>query len=146
MRNEDIIATWYEEVWNKKNEDAIDRLLSEDCIAHGLLDEDSNEIVGAAKFKQLFRKFIASFPDMHATILDTVSEGEKIAVRAVMRCTHCGEAFEAYEGKTISVPGGEKKIIEIPVMGITLIRDGRIYEAWNHVDFLAFYAQLGVLG
>ena len=141
MKNEEIIRQWYDEVWNNKNEAYIDKILAKTCIAHGLTDEDGKEIIGPDKFKILFRKFIASFPDIHFKVLDTVNEGNKIAALAVARFTHSGSSFEAFPGKAIEPTG---KVIELSGMTFTVIEDGQIQEAWNSFDFLTFYTQLGV--
>ena len=140
MTNPEIITKWYEEVWNKKREDAIDELLAEDCVTHGLADDAGNEIAGPEKFKELHRKFVRSFPDVRITIEDMVSEGDKIAARATVRLTHTGENFSVSAEKSLAPSG---KAIEFSGMTITIIRNGQITEGWNSFDFLRLYTELG---
>ena len=141
MKNSDVIVKWYDEVWNKKNEAAIDELLAKDCVAHGLVDDTGNEIVGPEKFKEMFRKFTSSFPDIRITVEDMVSEGDKIAARATVRLSHTGENFQVAE-KSLAPSGKE---IEFSGMTMNVIRNGQIVQAWNSFDFLGLYSQLGVL-
>lgn len=141
MKNSDVIVKWYDEVWNKKNEAAIDELLAKDCVAHGLVDDTGNEIVGPEKFKEFFRKFIGSFPDIRITVEDMISEGDKIAARATVRLSHTGENFQVAE-KSLAPSG---KVIEFSGMTMNVIRNGQIVQAWNNFDFLGLYSQLGVL-
>ena len=141
MKNEEIIKKWYEEVWNKKRENAIDEMLSPTAIAHGLTDENNNEVVGAENFKVFFRKFIASFPDIQVNIENTVSEGNKIAALAVVRLTHAGSPFKVSAEKSIAPSG---KAIQFSGITITVIKDGKIQEAWNHFDFLSLFMQMGM--
>jgi predicted ester cyclase len=90
----------------------------------------------------LFRKFVSAFPDIHFSVLNTVSEENKIAALAVARFTHSGTSFEAFPGKTIEPTG---KSIEIYGITIAVIDKDQIIEAWNSFDFLGLYAQLGAL-
>ncbi len=140
MKNSELVTKWYEEVWNKKREDAIDELLAKDCITHGLVDDAGNEIVGPEKFKELHRKFVRSFPDVSITVEDMVSEGDKVAARATVRLSHTGENFHVSAEKSLAPSG---KIIEFSGLTITTIRNGQIAEGWNSFDFLRLYTELG---
>ena len=142
MKNSDVIVKWYDEVWNKKNEAAIDELLAKDCVAHGLMDDDGNVIVGPEKFKVMFRKFVSSFPDIQITVDDMISEGDKIAARATVRLSHTGDKFQVGPGKHMAPSG---KVIEFSGMTMNVIRNGQLVQAWNCFDFLGFYTQLGVV-
>ena len=142
MKNSDVIVKWYDEVWNKKNEAAIDELLAKDCVAHGLVDDAGNEIVGPEKFKELFRKFVSSFPDIRITVDDMISEGDKIAARATVRLSHTGDKFQVGPEKSLAPSG---KVIEFSGMTMNVIRNGQIVQAWNSFDFLGFYTQLGAV-
>lgn len=136
MADNTLLHRWFEEVWNKGREEAIDEMLAEDIIAHGLLDEEGNTIVGIAKFKPFFRKFREAFPDIHVTVEDTVSEGNKITGLCRVRATHSGQG--------IGVRPTNKQI-DFTGIAIIKIEDGKIIEAWNQFDFMSMYQQLGAL-
>lgn len=65
---------------------------------------------------------------------DTVSEGDKVAARCTIRERHTGE------GLGISPTN---KSLEYTVMCIVLLEGGKIVEAWNCLDLLAAFRQLG---
>lgn len=140
MDNKTFVQKWYDEVWNKKNEKAIYEMFSPTGIAHGLLDDDGNEIIGPGKFADFFKKFIASFPDIFVRVDDVISEGEKAVSRCTVSCSHSGSSFQA--GKSFA-PTNKKT--EFSGIAITVIRNGQIQEGWNNFDFLTMYSELGLI-
>ena len=127
---------WFEEVWNKGQIEAIDRLLAQDAIAHGLTDNQGHEPRGPAGFKLFFLQFRRAFPDIHVEVADTISERGKIAARCIVTGTHGGEAF-----------GVSATHRSIHFTGITILRikDGKIVEAWNNFDFQGLSRQIGTV-
>jgi len=136
MKNKTLAHVWFDEVWNKSQIDAIDRLLADDAVAHGLLDEQGRELRGPAGFKPFFLQFTKAFPDIHVEVADTISEGDKIAARCIVTGTH--------KGDTLGTPASHKPI---EFTGITILRvkDGKIVEAWNNFDFQGLSRQIGAL-
>lgn len=133
---ENLAYQWFEEVWNKRREEAIEELFHEDGIAHGLSDDAGKPLVGPEGFKTLHRAFLSAFPDIHITVEDTVCEGDKIAARCTIRATHQGEGIGV---------SPTKNEIEFSGMGMVTVRDGKIAEAWNYFDFMKMYQQVGAL-
>ena len=73
-------------------------------------------------------------PDRILEVLDVVAEGDRVAVRWVLRGTHLGSGYgEPPSGKTIVLHGQ------------TLLRleDGRIAEDWEAMDEADLRTQLG---
>src|SRR5690242_10687034 len=136
MNKNTIAHEWFDEVWNKQQAATIDRLLAPDVIAHGLADENGNEIRGPSEFKKFFVQFTKAFPDIHVEVADTISEGDKIAARCIVTGTHRGD--------TLGVPGSNKPI-RFTGIAILRIKDGRIAEAWNSFDFQGLSKQIGAL-
>ena len=62
MKRNTIAHEWFDEVWNKQQTAAIDRLFAEEGIAHGLVDENGNDIRGPSGFKKFFVQFTKAFP------------------------------------------------------------------------------------
>ena len=54
--SKDLIRRWFEEVWNKGREDAIDEMFAADGVAHGLTEEGDKTMRGPEQFK-------GNFPD-----------------------------------------------------------------------------------
>lgn len=131
-----LVHRWFEEVWNQRREDTIDELLAEDAVVNGLSDAEGNTIRGPESFKGFHRAFLSAFPDIKVTIEDTVTEGDKIAVRCSVRATHTGE------GVGVSPTN---QTVEFTGLGFAIIKDGKIVEAWNEFDFMKMYSQLGAL-
>jgi len=131
-----LFHEWFEEVWNQRNADVIDRLLGDDAIVHGIVNENGTPMRGPQDFKQFHLRFLAAFSDIAVEVVETVSEGDKIAARCIVRARHDGGGLGfAATGKTTEFTG----------MCIGVVRGGKIVEAWNNFDFLAMYSQLGVL-
>lgn len=134
--NKALIRRWFEEVWNKGREEAIDEMFAEDGIAHGLADEGAEPLRGAAGFKPFFRKFRAAFPDIEVVVEDTVTEGEKVAARCTVRGKHQSDSLGF---------AATQQPMEISGITIVRVRDGKIVEAWNNFDFMSMFKQLGAL-
>jgi predicted ester cyclase len=110
---------------------------------HGLIDPNVIDhsrppgiAPGAEGVRQQFDGFRAAFSGFTATILDQIAENDKVVTRKVFTGTHTGE-FQGIE------PTGRD--VEIHVIDIVRVEDGRIVEHWNCVDRLGLLAQLGVL-
>jgi steroid delta-isomerase-like uncharacterized protein len=134
--NEALIRRWFEEVWNKGREEAIDEMFAADGIAHGLADETGNDLRGPQDFKPFFRKFRSAFPDIEVVVEDTVSEGDKLAARCTVRGKHQSDSLGF---------AATQRPMEMTGITIVRIRDGKIVEAWNNFDFLTMFKQLGAL-
>lgn len=86
--------------------------------------------------KQLLAALINAFPDFHHTLEDVVAEGNKVAVRFTITCTHRGE----FQG----IPPTEKQI-SIGGTDFLTIVDGKITKEWVSVDMMGWMQQLGVI-
>jgi steroid delta-isomerase-like uncharacterized protein len=134
--NKALIRRWFEEVWNKGREEAIDEMFAADGVAHGLADDSGNELRGPSDFKPFFHKFRSAFPDMQIVIEDTVAEHDKVAARCTVRGKHQSESLGfAATGRSTEFTG----------MTIVRIESGKIVEAWNNFDFMRMFKQLGAL-
>ena len=78
---ETVLQRWFEYVWNQGSEAAIDELMAEDAIVHGITGPDGKEIRGPAGFRPFFHHFRTAFPDIRTTIEDALKDGDRIAVR-----------------------------------------------------------------
>lgn len=136
MTHAEFTQRWFDEVWNNKNADAIDEMFAADGIGNGIYDDDGNAIVGPAGYRPFHQKLISAFPDLKVTVEDSVTEGDKIAVRCRVNATHCGEGIGVTPCNTP---------VEFTFMSIVRIENGKIAEAWNNVDFMEMYKQVGAL-
>ena len=134
--NKALIHRWFEEVWNKGREEAIDEMFAEDGIAHGLAQDAAEPLRGATGFKPFFQKFRDAFPDIEVVVEDTVSEGDKVAARCTVRGKHQSDSLGF---------AATQQPMEITGISIVRVRDGKIVEAWNNFDFMSMFRQLGAL-
>ena len=125
---------WFEEVWNKGREDAIDEMMSPHTIGHGLTHPDGKEVDGMAAFKSFHKTFRSAFPKLHIKVEENITEGDRIAARCLVTGAHIGEPLggKLATGKSVKFYG----------MTMFRIKDGKIVESWNNFDFTTMYKQL----
>jgi predicted ester cyclase len=116
------LERWAEEVWNNKNESAIDELLDQEGEIHGL----ETEMTGPADFKPFYHGFLEAFPSVHLKTEVLVANDE-------FEAAHCTVTAQSADGKDVSFSG----------IVIGRFKDGKIVEGWNAFDFLTMYKQLG---
>jgi steroid delta-isomerase-like uncharacterized protein len=127
-----LLERWYEEVWNKGRESAIDEMAVAGLVAHGLTP-DGTPVQGIEPFKTFFRVFQSTLSEIRVKVEHTVSEGDLSVVHCTVRAKHTGDA--------IGVPP-KGNAIHFTGMSMVRIRDGRITEAWNYFDFPKMYQQM----
>ena len=79
----------FEEVWNRKREEAITEMFAEGGEAHGL-PEQASVIRGPEEFKKFYRAMVATFPDIQVHLDDLIAEGDRVAVLWAATMTHLG--------------------------------------------------------
>lgn len=131
-QNEEFVRRFFEEVWNRRSDEAIDAMLSPDCVAYGLPDPDA-VLRGTAQFRIVRSMFCGAFPDLHIVLEDVIAAGDRVAARWRATGTHLGNqlGFPA-TGKQTSLDGAT----------IGVIRDGKLVEAWNMMDMGHLYETL----
>lgn len=129
-----VARQWFKEVWDEGKEEAIDRLMAPDAVAHGLTPEP---MVGPAAFKPVFHTFREALGDLAIQIERSFTDGEYCTVHCRVKGRHVGRAL-----------GGEPTGRPVDFYGMTIVRvrDGQIIEGWNAFDFLTMYQQMGWVG
>ena len=121
-----VVHHWFEEVWNNSQEAAIDKLMADQAIAHGITDAANDR--GPEGFRRFYQKFRDDFSNIHIKT-DKVMRDEDLEV------AHCDvTATHTQSGKPVSFSG----------ISMARISAGKIIEAWNYFDFLGLYQQLGM--
>ena len=108
-------------------------ILDPDVVDHS---RPAGIAAGAEGVRQQFDGFRQAFPDFAATVLQQVAEGDLVVTRKVFRGTHRGELMGI-------PPTG--RAVEIHVIDIIRLQDGRIVEHWGVVDRLGLLQQLGAI-
>ena len=122
-KNSTLTYRWFQEVWNNSRRAAIDELLDDNAVVHGI--EGINN-PGPEGFKVFYDSFKQQFPQVHVEVEDTVCEGGYETSRCIVRATNANNQTATFSGMTF-----------------IKVRDNKIVEAWNNFDFLSMYQQLG---
>jgi steroid delta-isomerase-like uncharacterized protein len=85
----------------------------------------------------MFASMFAAFPDFAMTVDDTIVEGDKVVIRVRATGTH--------EGEFMGIPATGNRI-EVPLVDIMRISNGKIAEHWGVMDGGVMMQQLGVGG
>ena len=132
-QNKDLARRFYEEVVSTGDLDRLAEFCAEDVVDHEAPPEMPQGIEGVKAFVQTFRQ---GFPDLRATVEDTLEEGDRIAARVTFAGTH--------EGEFMGVPATENRI-EIDTIDIVRIVDGKAVEHWGVTDNMKLMQQIGAI-
>jgi steroid delta-isomerase-like uncharacterized protein len=135
MRGEDLKTTnehFYDEVFRRRNVDAIDELLTEDFVEHTPAPGQAMDRQGA---KDFIGQVLQAFPDLDVEIENEIAEGDTVSAVVRMTGTHRAE----FAG----VPATGRKV-SVYAMDVTRVRDGRFSEHWGLADMSGLMMQLGV--
>ena len=131
--NKRLVRQFVEEAQTRHNLGAIDQYMAPEFVDHSVppgLPPDREGV------KMQFSMFFSAFPDLHAVIHDQVADDEKVVTRKTLSGTHQGEFMGL-------PPSG--KPVDIAVIDILSVRDGKITDHWNNVDQLGLLRQVGAL-
>jgi len=131
--NKQFMNSFIEEVINRQNLDAIDKMASEDFIEHMPFPGQGP---GREGLKFAIGSMHTGFPDMNWTTLEQIAEGEKVVSRFVWRGTHNGEFM--------GIPPTNKKV-EVWGIVIDVVRDGLFSESRIIIDTVGLLQQLGAM-
>ena len=102
QKNEAVINRVLELIDERKLDEAFE-LYALDYVYHG----PAGDLRGRDGIRGLWEVFLAGFPDLHSTVLDTISEGNKVVLRWRIEGTHTGEFLGVpATGMEITAAGG----------------------------------------
>jgi predicted ester cyclase len=130
--NKELTRRWFEEVWNKQNEEAIDLMFAPNGKAYGF-PEPTSVLVGPESFKKIHRFFCGAFPDIRFTVQDIVSEDDMVAVRWSATMTHLGNELGF-------APTMKRETLE--GSSFLSIANGRIVDGRNYMELSALVQRL----
>jgi len=112
---------------------ALDEVIAADVVDHY---PSPGQGPGLAGVKQVFEAFRTAFPDLHFSVEDMITEGDKVASRITLYGTHTGD----FQG----IPPTGKHVTQT---GIDILRlaGGKVVERWGEFDNLGLLQQLGLL-
>ena len=133
-----LISRFVEQLWNERRLDVADAIFATDCVTHQLRSGVPVDAVprGPQVMKEHVAGWIASFPDLRFRIEQMLSEGDRVVTQMLMEGTH--------QGPWMGIPASGKKM-QIRIVTIHRVVEGKIVEDWVLVESLGFLQQLGVV-
>ena len=132
-RTESLIRRMFDNAFNQGTCAVVDELVAPDGVSHTPAWGMPNNREG---LKQLIVMLRTAFPDLHCTIEDEISEGDKVAAHWTMRGTHKGPLL-----------GNRPTSRPIVVQGMIFAHteNGQIAEGWTLLDQMSLLQQLGIV-
>lgn len=131
--NAAIVGAFVDEVINQGAFEAAKLFVWEDVVEQAPFPGQGPGLDG---LKDVLRGMQAGFPDLHFSIKEQISEGEKVLSRFEWTGTHRGEF--------LGVPATARPV-KVWGMVIDRIQDGKIKETRILMDTLGLMMQLGVI-
>ncbi len=126
-----LVRRFYDTVWNRWDDDAVDGLLAEDFVFRGSLGTDT---VGRDDWRRYRDSVRAGSSDFHNGIVTLVDDGERAAARLTYTGTH--------DGVLLGLPATGRRFSYAGAAFFTAT-GGRLSSAWVLGDLTALRAQLG---
>jgi steroid delta-isomerase-like uncharacterized protein len=134
VKNKGIVRRYFEECLNQGNMETIEELIAPTYVSHYPAGYDLGG--GPDDVKQIVSSVRRGFPNVHFTIEDFISQGEKVVARWTFHGTHDGNFMGvASTGKEVVVAG----------VAVYRIADEKIEEVWLSWDVFGLLKQLEVL-
>lgn len=121
-----LLEQWMQRVWTEQDAGAIDELLAEIGEMQGL---GNQELVGPEAFKEFHQALCGLLGDFVITIDHSLEQGDWISALLTVN------AKSLAKGLAVQFTGS--------VWGE--IKNGQVQQAYNHIDFMGLFAQLGLL-
>ena len=126
---EEVLNGIYEAI-NTGNLALLEKFVAPDYAEHS---EGSR---GVEPFQQQVGAFRAAFPDLHVSIDDLVTDGDRFASRTTVTGTHTGDLM--------GLPATGKHI-SVEAVDIGRIENGQAKERWGGLNMYSLLTQLGVI-
>jgi steroid delta-isomerase-like uncharacterized protein len=118
--------------WDANKVDDCVKMMDANYIEHQMMPGQRPGVEG---FKEMFKQYHTSFPDMKTEIISILAEGDMVGMLEHMTGTNTGEMM--------GMPATGKKI---DVTGVDWVRmkDGKAVEHWGYMDMGKFMSDLGM--
>jgi steroid delta-isomerase-like uncharacterized protein len=132
---EDVTAVrrLIDECVNTHRADLLDAHVTADVRVHAATPGGAPDTEGVEELRTAFSSFRSVFPDLHITVEDVVSDGDRVALRWTAQGTHAGElAGVPATGRAVRWGG----------IDVYRFDRGRIAEWWRNDDQAGLLAQV----
>jgi steroid delta-isomerase-like uncharacterized protein len=132
--NKALVSRIATDMWNRGDLDVASEVMVANARYHG--PHMPNGMGDRENWRQAIAMYRSAFPDSHVTFDELIGTGDTVIGRWSATATHTGQ-----------LPGVAPTGKRIAIGGITIYRlsDGKIVEAWEQLDMLGMWRQLGVV-
>ena len=138
QENTPLVISEYEQKWveglNSGNLSVADEVFQPDCVIH--INGNPQRDLSLDNFKQMIAGLLIAFPDLHFTINDQFTSGEKVSTRWTAKGTNTGPFGE------MQATG---RVVEIEGLIIDHVINGKVKRRWELWDQMAMMQQLGLV-
>jgi steroid delta-isomerase-like uncharacterized protein len=139
MEPRDVVARYFEELWQRHNFAAATQLISTECTTHQLRSTDGpvpSASRGPTEMRDHIMVWLRGFPDLTVEVETMVAEGDRVVSWLVFRGTH--------KGLWMGLPP-TGRVVTVRSVVMHRVANARIVEDWALTDGLGVYQQLGVI-
>jgi len=130
----DLVLRFLKEVFDNKNVDAIDELIDAKAVDRTPWPGYGTD---RAEAKRGLSDFITAFPDIHVSVDDVITQGNKVVIRSTMSGTNTGEFM--------GMPATGKRVVDIGGIDIVEVKGSKLGDHWGYIDTTSMMTQLGLL-
>ena len=129
-KNKEIVKSYYENLWNKKDKSYIDKLFDDKITFRGSLNIETH---GKKEFEDYFDMILSAIPNLYHGVELLIAENNLVSARAIYNGTHMGKLFDF-----------EATNNRIRYYGASFFRieNDKIKEIWVLGDLNSLYKQL----
>ncbi len=134
-KNKAVVQRYVDEIQNAHSLDTIESIFDEDFTDH-MASSGGLFLGGMDGLKRGYATFLNAFPDLHVTVEDMISEGDKVVAYKTIEGTH--------RGTHLGIPPTGKRV-QYQIISIYRIKNGKIAEYWGLQDEMSLKRQLGAI-
>jgi steroid delta-isomerase-like uncharacterized protein len=119
LENVNIVRRWFEEVWNERQEQLIDELVTAESVCF----TSEGPLRGPQEFRERqYSPFLAAFSDLRVEVEGILGQGDQVVVRWTASGTHDGDG--------LGFPPTHRSVT-FDGMSWVHVRDGKLMEGWQ---------------
>jgi len=124
VEKKEVVIKFNKEFFESGNTEITEELLADTFVNH---TGPPNAPKDASVMIQFITAFHKGFSDISVQIHEVIGEGNKVSLRKTINATHTGEFME-------HKPAGKK--VELSVIEIDILKDGKITDHWSRNNFM----------
>lgn len=132
MENKIVIRYFLDDVYNRRDLSELSAYCAGTFVCHDALSTTRN----LTELRWVLESYHAAFPDLKLVIEAQIGEGDLVSTR--VSCT--GRDWGGFLGRPRT-----GKIVSLTGTHQSRLRDGRMVEAWTHMNYLGLFQQLDIV-